>query len=94
MSYKVEIIERKDPTNQLEAIKSCIKDLFSDHLNKTKNFNYQVALNVLLKEYKLEGEIEFRPVYFNSTTKPVINHKFKLENSFQEMLYRIDNWIN
>ena len=40
------------------------------------------------------GEIEFRPVYFNSTTKTVINHKFSLENAFQEVLYRIDNWIN
>ena len=40
------------------------------------------------------GEIEFRPVYFNSTTKTVINHKFSLENAFQEILYRIDNWIN
>ena len=38
--------------------------------------------------------MEFNPVYFKSTTKTVINHKFKLENSFQEILYRIDNWIN
>ena len=27
-------------------------------------------------------------------TKTVINNKFSLENSFQEILYRIDNWIN
>ena len=40
------------------------------------------------------GEIEFRPVYFNSTTKTVINHRFSLKNAFQEILYRIDNWIN
>ena len=40
------------------------------------------------------GEIEFRLVYFNSTTKTVINHKFSLKNAFQEILYRIDNWIN
>ena len=38
--------------------------------------------------------MEFRPVYFNSTTKTVINHKFSLENAFQETLYRVDNWIN
>ena len=31
---------------------------------------------------------------FNLTTKTVINHKFSLENAFQEILYRIDNWIN
>ena len=24
----------------------------------------------------------------------MINHKFSLENNFQEILYRIDNWIN
>ena len=36
MSYKVEIIEKKDPIKQLEASKSSIKDLFSDLLNETK----------------------------------------------------------
>ena len=36
MSYKVEIIEKKDPIKQLEASKLCIKDLFSDLLNETR----------------------------------------------------------
>ena len=94
MSYKVEIIERKDPINQVEGSKSSIKDFFSDLLNEAKRFKYQITLKVLLKKYKLDGEIEFRPVYFNSTTKGVINHRFRLENSFQEILYLIDNWIN
>ena len=94
MSYKVEITEKKDPIKQLEASKSSIKDLFSDLLNETKGFKYQITLKVMLKNYKPNGEIEFRPVYFNSTTKTVINHKFSLENTFQEILYRIDNWIN
>ena len=94
MSYKVEITERKDPIVQLEASKSSIKDLFSDLLNETKGFKYQITVKVLLKKYKLNGEIEFAPVYFNSVTKTVINHRFKLENSFQEILYLIDIWIN
>ena len=50
MSYKVEIIERKDPINQLEASKSSIKDLFSDLLNETKGFKYQITLKVTLKK--------------------------------------------
>ena len=94
MSYKVEIIERKDPIVQLEASKSSIKDLFNDLLNETKGFKYQITVKVLLKKYKLNGEIEFAPVYFNSVTKTVINHRFRLENSFQEILYMIDVWIN
>ena len=68
--------------------------MFSDLLNETKDFKYQITLKVTLKKYKPNGEIEFRPVYFNSTTKTVINHKFSLDKSFQEVLYRIDNWIN
>ena len=38
--------------------------------------------------------MEFRLVYFNSRTKTVINHRFDLENAFQEILYRIDNLIS
>ena len=48
MSYKVEIIEKKDPIKQLEASKSSIKDLFSDLLNETKGFNYQIMPKVML----------------------------------------------
>ena len=57
MSYKVEIIERKDAIIQLEASKSSIKDLFNDLLNQTKGFKYQITVKVLLKKYKLNGEI-------------------------------------
>ena len=48
----------------------------------------------MLNEYKLNGAIEFAPVYFNSVTKTVINHRFKLENPFQEVLYMTNVWIN
>ena len=40
------------------------------------------------------GEIEFAPDYFNSFTKTVINHRFKLENLFRKILCMIDVWIN
>ena len=88
MSYKVEIVERKDPIVQLETSKSSIKDLFNDLLNETKGFKYQIPANVLLKKYEHNGETEFATVYFNSLTK------FKLGNYFQEILYMIDVWIN
>ena len=94
ISYKADIIERKDPILQLEASKLSIKKLFSDLLDEIKGFNYQITVKVLLKKYKLNEEIEFAPVYFNSVTKLVINHRFKLEESFQEILYKIDCWIN
>ena len=48
----------------------------------------------MLEKYKPNGEKEFAPVYFNSSTKTVINRKYKLDESFQEILYRINAWIN
>ena len=93
-SYKVEIVGKKDPIVQLEASKLSTKDLFSDLINKIKGFKYQITVKVLLKKYKPNGEIEFAPIYFNSVTKLIINHRYKLDKSFQEILYRIDAWIN
>ena len=90
MSYKVETVDKKDVIVQLEASKSSIKDLCNDLLNETKCFKYQVTVKVLLKKYRSNGEIEFAPVYFISSTKTVINHKYKLDQSFEETLYRID----
>ena len=68
--------------------------MFNDFLYEAKGFKYQIALKIMLQKHKPNGEIEFTPVYFNSTTKTVTNHKFSFENSFQEILYRVDNWIN
>ena len=94
MSCKVETIERKDLIVQLEASKSSIKDLLRDLLNETKDFKYQITVKVLLKKYKLDEEIQFAPVYFNSLKKTVIDHRFRLKNYFQESLYMIDVSIN
>ena len=79
---------------QLEASKSTIKDLFNNLLNETKGFKYQITVNVLFKKYKPNEEIEFTPVYFNSSAKTIIKHRYKLDQSFQGILYRIDAWIN
>ena len=87
MSYKV---DKKDLIVQLEASRSSIKDLFNDLLNKTRGFKYQITVKFLLKKYKPNGEIEFAPVYFNSSTKTTINNRYKLDQSFQEILCRID----
>ena len=60
-----------------------------------KGFKYQIAVAVLLNKHKINGDIEYVPVYFNSATKTVINsEKYDLDKSFRDILYRIDNWIN
>ena len=93
-NYRIEIIHTKDPSVQSKAIKSSIKDLFQDLLDQIEGFKYQITVNVLLRKHRENGDIEFAPVYFNSTTKTVNNSKYDLDKYFQEILYRIDNWIN
>ena len=51
-SYKVEVIDFKDPLIQLEADKSSIKDLFKDVLNEMKGFKYQISVKILLSKEK------------------------------------------
>ena len=91
-SYKVEIVDKRDPLVQLKASKQSIIDLFKDRLNE--GFKYRLTLSVLLSKIKSDRNVEYSPIYFNSTTKIVINDKYYLDQSFQEELGRIDNWIN
>ena len=57
-----------------------------------KEFKYQITLAVLLSKIKTDGNIGYSPVYFNSTTKTVINSaELNLDQTFQEILYRINS---
>ena len=67
--------------------------MFGDLLNEAKGFKHQITLKFNFKKYKPK-EIEFTPVYCNSRTKTVMNHQFPLDESFQEIVYKIDNWIS
>ena len=81
-TYKVEIIDSKETLAQLQASKSTIKNLFRYFFDEIKGFKYQITVKVLLRKNKENGDIEFAPVYFNSTTKTVINFKYDLEKYF------------
>ena len=60
-----------------------------------EGFKYQITVTVLLYKHKMNGNIEYSLVYFNSATKTVINYdKYDHGKSFQDILYRIENWIN
>ena len=93
MSYEVEIVDKKDLIVQLEATKSSAKDLFNDLLNETRGFKYQITVKVLLKNTGLMVKQSLLQ-FFLYHQQTIINHRYKLNKSFQEILYRIDAWIN
>ena len=59
-------------------------------------FKYQITMNATLNKEIINGDTEYASVYFNVITKTVINLDFEysIDKSFEEILYRIDNWIN
>ena len=95
-SYRVEIVDKKDPMIQLYSSKGCVSKLFGELLIKMKGFKYQLTLFVTLKKKKLDNTVEYAAVYFNSFAKTVINYDFddSIDKSISEILFRLDNWIN
>ena len=94
-SYKIETVNKRDVVVQLKASEiSSIAELLKNLLIELNWFKYQITLAVLLRKMKNGGEIEYSPVCFNSLTKTVINNKFKLNQSFQEIIYRLENSIS
>ena len=90
-SYKIEIADKRDVAIQLKPSEISIKELFKDLLIGLKGFKYQITLAVFFSKVKNNSETEHSPVYFNSLTKTVINNKFKLNQAFQEIIYKLDN---
>ena len=60
---------------------------------KQKVLSIKSRLKSFLKKCK-GTELEFSPACFISITKTVINPKFDLDQSFQQILCRTDGWIN
>ena len=81
-TYKGEIVDSKDPLAPLESSKLTINDLFKDLLDEMAVFRYQITMKILLSKDNGNGDIEFAPVYFNSTTQTVIKSKYDLDKSF------------
>ena len=69
--------------------------MFKDLLIELKGFKDQITLSVLLSKVRSGGNMEYSCVYFNSLTKTVIsNWDYKLNQAFQEIIYRLDNCIS
>ena len=93
-SYKIESADKKDVIVQLKTSKISIKNLFKDLLMEMKGFKYQITLQVLLSRVKSRNLIEYSTVYLNSLTKTVIGEKYFLNECFNEIIFRLENWIS
>ena len=59
-----------------------------------KGFKYEITLRVLLSKVKSSDFIEYSTIYINSLTKTVIGEKYFLNDCFNEIIFRLENWIS
>ena len=72
-----------------------VKNSLSDSLfiNRKKSFKYYLSTTVTLKNSANNG-FEINTLNFYSKTKTVINETYFLEDAFNELINRIDQWTN
>ena len=90
----MEFLDSKDTPIHLTISKPNIKDLLKYLLAEIKGFEYPITLKEWLSQYKGTTERKFAPVYHNSARKIITGLENKLDESFQEVFNRIDNWIS
>ena len=57
-------------------------------------FKYVLSTKIILKKPVNDNEHEYFTVYFNSLVKMVVNSRYHLNKSFEEILNLLDIWIN
>ena len=93
-TYGLEIIDNKNLSDSLVISKPATKDLFSNLLREKKGLKYVLSTKIILKKRINDNEHKYSTVYFNSLIKTVINRRYHLNESFEEILNLLDIWIN
>ena len=58
-----------------------------------KGFKYQITLCVLLSKAKSSDFIEYSTIFLYSLTQTVIGEKYYLNECFNEIIFRLENWV-
>ena len=68
-TYKVEIINNRNLSDLLSAIKNSTKNLFDELLREKRGFKYIISVTITLKKRINDNEFEFKTLYVNSLIK-------------------------
>ena len=93
-TYKVEIINNINLSDSLSLSKNSIKNLFNELLREKRGFKYIISVKITLEKQINDNEFDPKTLYFNSLIKTVINRRYHLNDSFEEILNLLDIWIN
>ena len=93
-TYKAEMINNRNLSDSLSVNKNSIKNLFDKSFRGRRGFKYIISVKIILKKWINNNEIDPRTLYFNSLIKTVIDQRYRLNDSFEEIQNLLDIWIN
>ena len=91
---RVEITNNRNLSDSLSVSKKSIKSLFEKLLREKRGFKYIISVKITLNKQINDNEFEPKTLYLNSSAKTVINWGYYLNESFEEILNKLDIWIN
>ena len=86
-------MDRESFVDTLHLIRISINEWFADLLRERRGFKYFLTARVTLKKRQGNNFIINRP-YFNSKLKTVIHDGYFIEDSFEELINKIDQWTS
>ena len=93
-TYEVKIINNKNLRDQSSVSKNSKKNLFDELLREKRGFKYIISVTITLKKRINDNEFDPKTLHLNSLIKTVINQRYRLNDSFEEILNKLDIWIN
>ena len=70
----------------MSVSKNSIKNLFNELLIEKRGFKYVLSTKIILKKRINNSEHTYSTVYFDSKVKIIINQRYHLNDSFEEIL--------
>ena len=93
-TYELEIINNRSLSDLLFMSKISVKNLFDELLREKSGFKYIISVKITLTKQNNGNELDPRTLYFNSVVETVTNRRYHLDDSFEEILNKLDIWIN
>ena len=90
----MEIVNNKNLSDSLSVSKNSIKNFFDELLREKRGFKWILSATITLKKRINDNEADPKKLYFNSLVKTVINQRYHLNDSFEEILNLLDIWTN
>ena len=92
-TYKVKIINNKNLSHSLFVSENNIKKLYDELLRDKRGFKYIISVKITLKKRINDNDFDPKKLHFNLIVKTVINRRYSLNDSFEEMLNLLNIWI-